>query len=56
MVPALGMVERAVTNRDLSLRIQQAMEKVKEGVSLARAFAGMAFFPRMLRGGDRRGF
>jgi type IV pilus assembly protein PilC len=48
LVPALGMVVRAVTNQDLSLRIQQSMEQVKEGVSLARAFAGMAFFPRML--------
>jgi type IV pilus assembly protein PilC len=48
LVPALGMVERAVTNRDLSLRIHQATEKVKEGVGLARAFSGMAFFPRML--------
>jgi type IV pilus assembly protein PilC len=48
LVSALGMVVGAVTNRELSRRIQKAMEEVKEGVSLARAFAGMAFFPRIL--------
>lgn len=48
LVSAMGMVVRAVTNREISHRLEIAMEEVKGGVSLARAFSGMVFFPRML--------
>lgn len=47
MVNALEMVADAITNQAISVKVREVRERVKEGMSLARAFERTGFMPRL---------
>ncbi len=47
LVTALDMVANAITNQAISVKIREVRERVKEGMSLARAFEKTGFMPRL---------
>jgi len=47
LVTALEMVADAITNQAISVKVREVRERVKEGISLARAFEKTGFIPRL---------
>lgn len=47
LVPALGIVADAMTNRFVAMRLGGVIERVKEGTDLRAAFEGSGLMPRM---------
>ena len=59
MLQALEMVARSVTNREVSLKLRHALERVREGISLAGALEETGIMPpmtiRMIEVGEATG-